>query len=112
MQGYVFLIIILLIMSVVNNLLMYHKCYHTKSLSSSDHNLHSDVDVMTINVYYKKENDTTKCYNHSTVGTPVIDNLKSMLSQYETNNSNKCVILYSNPTHAEYIKINKLSGLN
>lgn len=107
MQGYVFIIIILLILSVTNNLLMYNKCYLSKSLSSMDHNVNSDIDVMTVNIYYKKDNDKSKCYNHPTVGTPVIDNLKSMLAQYETNN--KCVVLYSNPTHAEYEKINKLA---
>lgn len=107
MQGYVFIIIVLLILSIANNLLMYYKCHSSKSLSSLDHNLNSDLDVMTINVYYKKDNVQTKCYNHSSIGVPVIDNLKSMLTQYES--KNKCVILYSNPTHTEYIKINDLS---
>lgn len=99
MNTFVFLLILLLLLSITTNLLMYNKCYIAEYPTNFDPKLNYNITMSPFNIYYV--NDDSKIQ--------LLNNLKHNFHTYEKNNN--CVILLSEPTDDDYKKINNLSNI-
>ncbi len=115
MNSFTILILLLLILSIANNLVMYHKCYISKNLIYDAQNnilnqaLDSNIGVYSANIYYTKNNLPTQCSNGNSSENVIIGDIKNILTQFENKNKNKCVITYGSPTSYDYEKIKLLA---
>lgn len=95
MDTFTIFIVILLILSIANNLLMYNKCYISRNLPTFDSRLKSTIGFMPINLYYA----------YGPGNYEFIENIKTNLYKLQNKNS---YITFGEPTFDEYIKINEM----
>ena len=98
MDSFTMFILILLILSVANNLIMYQKCYISRNMPTFDSRLNSSVGFLPINFYYILDSEDYSISN----------DLKKIISQYQLSNSKKCFVTYGDPSLDDYNKINSL----
>ena len=100
MDSFTILILILLILSIANNLIMYQKCYISRNLPTFDSKLNSSIGFFPINFYYVMKSDDYS----------ILDKLKELLGQYQNTNKSECFVTYENPSFDDYLKINSLQN--
>lgn len=110
MNSFTILLLILLILSIANNFIMYHKCYISRNITSVDPKLDPNIGFYPVNIYYLKNNNVSamQCPSSESSGSIIIDDIKNNLEQYVNKNKTKCVITYGEPTSYEYQKIKSL----
>lgn len=98
------IVIIILCISVMNNMYMYYKFYvKNDSLSdclSNNPFVPENIGVYHISVYYNKYNYMPKS---------IYEELKPALTDFETNNHGKYILTFGKPTQTEYAKIAELN---
>lgn len=115
MDNFSILILVLLILSIANNLIMYQKCYISRNLPSYDPKLNSTVGFYPINFYYSlspvqtsETSEETKYYTSNNL----LDDFKNTLVNFQKKYPNSCFVTLGNPSDDDYIKINKLEENN
>lgn len=98
MDTFTIFMVILLILSIANNLLMYNKCYISRNLPTYDPRLKSTIGFMPINIYYA----------YGSGNQEMIKNIKTNLSQLQE--KDKFQVTFGEPTFDEYIKINEMNN--
>ena len=98
-RTYLIIVIILLCVAIINNIIMYHKCYINNELS--DPFVPENVGIYRINVYYNKFNDP-----NNGIG----DEIKPFISPFKDKTFGKYVITYNKPSSLEYEQISKLGN--
>lgn len=106
------IIITLLILSIMTNLIMYHKYVINKDEKKLDPNIKDGIETKTLNIYYTKDYPNTKCYKYDmTYDNQICEDLKLVLDKYT--NENKNIFYYSigKPTKGDYYNINNLIAI-
>lgn len=106
MDSFLIIILILLIVSIANNLIMYNKCYISRNLPTFDSKLNSTIGFYPINFYYVINKNTSE--ESVQPNLQIVDNLKTLLMQYQSQNSSNCFITWGNPSNDDYNKINSM----
>lgn len=101
MDTFTIFIVILLILSIANNLLMYNKCYISRNLPTYDSRLKSTIGFLPINVYYPY-----KSGNYNT-----INEIKTALSKIQNNSNSNLYVTYETTSFDDYIKINEMDNV-
>ena len=96
---YLIITLVLLCIAIINNVLMYYKCYLNNELS--DPLLPENIGIYRINIYYNKFKDPI----HG-----IGDEIKQSLVQFKDKTFGKYVIAYNKPTKLEYEQISKLGN--
>ena len=97
MDTFTIFIIILLILSIANNLLMYNKCYISKNLASYDSHIKSTIGYLPIHVYY----------HYGSGNIDMINKIKSSLAQIKN-----AYVTYESTSFDDYVKINEMNDEN
>ena len=100
LRSYMILFIILLCISVINNVIMYYKCYVNNDIN--DPFVPENIGLFSVNIYYNK-------YNQPNEG--IYKELKPHIEPFITNNSSKYVVTYGKPSSNDYQKMSKLNLL-
>lgn len=98
-RTYLLLVIILLCIAIINNVVMYYKCYITDNLS--DPFVPENVGVYRINVYYNK-------YQYP--GQGIGDEIKPFVGPFKDKTFGRYVVTYNKPSQLEYQQISKLGN--
>lgn len=98
-RTYLLLFIILLCVSIINNVIMYYKCYVNNELS--DPFVPENIGVYKINVYYNK-------YRYPGIG--IGDEIKPFIDPFKDKTFGRYVVTYNKPTEREYQQISKLGN--
>lgn len=93
------IVIIILCISVVNNMYMYYKFYVKND--TRDPFIPENVGVYNISVYYNKYNYMPKS---------IYEELKPALSDFQTKNHGKYILTFEKPTQNEYTQIAELNN--
>lgn len=99
MKNYIFLILVLLIISIANNFIMYCKCYSSDLKTKLNPNTNTgfpdnpNIQTVTATLYYNKKNTNAKAKLVDNVNSKfsLPDNFKNSLQQFEILNPN-CVV--------------------
>lgn len=100
MDTFTIFIVILLILSIANNILMYSKCYISRNLPTYDPRLKSTIGFLPVNVYYL----------YGTNNQELIENIKNNFYQFQSKQSDKIHITFGDPTLDDYVKINEMAN--
>jgi hypothetical protein len=76
-------LIILLIISVINNLIMYNKCYKKNTIPNILDNLPEDINYSNFMIFYKNQNNN------------LINKFNNWINQFEEQNPNS-ILVYKN----------------
>lgn len=113
MNAFTTFILILLILSIVNNLIMYSSSYHKPYVK--DPLLPDNIGVLRYNVYYNIQTTQALGFkNHydperNISGISVKNDLDEMLNTYQKDNVGRCLIVSEDPTAEDYNKIQRIS---
>lgn len=97
MTTFLLLVIVLLCVAIVNNVVMYYKCYVNNDIN--DPFVPENVGVYRINIYYNK-------YIYPGIG----DEIKPFIEPFKNSTFGKYVITYNKPTPLEYQQISKIGN--
>jgi hypothetical protein len=98
-RTYLIFVIILLCIAIINNVIMYYKCYMNNDLN--DPFIPENMGVFRINVYYNKS-------RYPDAG--IRDEIKQYIDPFKDKTFGKYVISYNKPTQLEYQQISKLGN--
>lgn len=98
-RSYLVIVIILLCIAVVNNVIMYYKCYVNNEMN--DPFIPENVGVYKINIYYNK-------HRYSDIG--IGDEIKQYITPFKDKTFGKYVVSYNKPSELEYQQISKLGN--
>ncbi|VBB18073.1 hypothetical protein YASMINEVIRUS_536 [Yasminevirus sp. GU-2018] len=98
-RTYLVIVIILLCIAVVNNVVMYYKCYVDNE--QDDPFIPTNVGVYRVNIYYNK-------YRYPENG--VTEELKEFITPFKDKNFGRYVVTYNRPNSLEYRQISKLGN--
>ena len=98
-RGYLLLVIILLCISIINNFIMYFKCYINSDIS--DPFIPENIGVYRINIYYNK-------YKYPNQG--IGNEIKPHIDNFKDNVFGRYVVTYNKPSELEYQQISKLGN--
>lgn len=98
-RTYLVIVIILLCIAVINNVIMYYKCYVDNELN--DPFIPENIGVYRINIYYNK-------YTYPELS--IVEELKPFITPLKDKTYGKYVITYNKPTNLEYQQISKLGN--
>lgn len=98
-RTYLLIVIILLCIAIINNVVMYYKCYVHNDLS--DPFIPENVGVYKINVYYNK-------YQYPWDG--IGDEIKPFIDPFKDKTIGRYVVAYNKPSQLEYQQISKLGN--
>ena len=98
-RGYLLIVIVLLCLAIVNNVIMYYKCYVNNNLD--DPFVPENVGVYRINIYYNKYT-----YPNDGIG----EEIKPYLNPFKDKTFGKYVVTYNKPTQLEYQQVSKLGN--
>lgn len=98
-RDYLLVVIILLCIAIINNVIMYYKCYVNNNLN--DPFIPDNVGMYQINLYYNK-------FNYPDKGIGV--ELKPYIDPFKNKTFGKYVVTYNKPTQLEYQQISKLGN--
>lgn len=96
-RTYLLLAIILLCISIINNVVMYYKCYNNNDIA--DPFIPENVGVYKINIYYNK-------YQKQDIENEI----KTYIDPFKDKMINRYVVTYNKPKHIEYQQISKLGN--
>jgi hypothetical protein len=82
MSGFALILLILLILSIVNNVLMYNKCY-LSNIDKKNPFLPENVNVMNIKFYYNKT--PNNCTPGVVIENELMSALKPLTEKYKAN---------------------------
>lgn len=98
-RSYLLFVIILLCIAVVNNVVMYYKCYVNSNLD--DPWIPENMGVYRINIYYNKFK-----YPDSGIGNEI----QPFINPFKDKHYGKYVVTYNKPSQLEYQQISKLGN--
>ena len=98
-RTYLVFVIILLCITIINNVIMYYKCYVNNELN--DPFIPENIGVYRINVYYNK---------HKNPGVGIRDEIKKYIDPFKDKTFGEYVVTYNKPTQLEYQQISKLGN--
>lgn len=101
MSEYLLVVVLLLCLSIINNVIMYYKCYVNNV--SEDPFVPNNVGTYSINIYYNK-------YNYP--GNGIASEIKTYIDPFINKNIGKYVVSYNKPTQMEYQQIATLGYYN
>lgn len=102
-RTYLVFVIILLCIAIINNVIMYHKCYLNNNIN--DPFVPENIGVYRVNVYYNKFKDPG-----SSKG--IGNEIKQYIDPFKDKTHGKYVVSYDKPTQLEYQQISKLGNFN
>ena len=94
------MLLILLCVAIVNNFIMYYKCYLNNT--TNDPFVPPSVGKYQISVYYDK---------HMYPEDGLMEQIKPFLTPFKDKYFGKYVVTYGRPTRLEYEQISKLSSI-
>jgi hypothetical protein len=94
MNTFTIFVLILLMLSIANNLIMYNKCYVSRNIETIDPRLKNHISYSPINIYHTQHDNLT--------------NTLKMLNDYCDKHKKTCFISHGTPNYEDYKKINKL----
>lgn len=98
-RTYLVLVIILLCISIINNVIMYHKCYVNNEIN--DPFVPENIGVYRIGIYYNK-------YQYTEAG--IGNELKQYITHFKDKTFGKYVVTQNKPTQLEYQQMSKLGN--
>lgn len=98
-------VVVLLCIAIVNNVLMYYKCYVNNPID--DPFVPENIGVYRLNIYYNKY-----AYPGSLTGDGIRDELKSYIDPFKEKFYGRYVVSYDKPTTQEYQQISHLANYN
>lgn len=98
-RTYLIIVIILLCIAVINNVIMYYKCYVNNDLN--DPFIPENMGVFRINVYYNKSRYP---------GAGIREEIKQYIDPFKDKAFGKYVVSYNKPTQLEYQQISQLGN--
>src|SRR5271170_6867152 len=98
-RTYLIFVIILLCIAIINNVIMYYKCYVNND--SNDPFIPENVGVFRLNVYYNK-------FRYPDEG--IRDEIKPYVDPFKDKTFGRYVVSYNKPTQLEYQQISKLGN--
>jgi hypothetical protein len=114
MSWFAILLIILLAVSITNNLYMYSKCYSSGKLNKfkiSNVELNENMGVANITLVYNKLLKDSKCHKDESTGYVVYDNVSRELSKIHNNYPKDSVIIIDEPTVEQIEKLKLMAYL-
>jgi hypothetical protein len=103
------IIITLLILSILTNLIMYHKYVINKDEKKLDPKIKEGINTKLVNIYYTQNYPITKSYKYDmTTDSQIIEDLKILLDKYQDNNKYTFYYTLGKPTTGDYYNINNL----
>lgn len=100
-KTYLIVVVILLCIAVVNNILMYYKCYLSVNNETRDPFVPENIGVYRINIYYNK-------YRYPETG--LVQELQPHIQPFKDKSIGRYVVTYGKPTSLEYQQISKLGN--
>lgn len=97
-RTYLILTILLLSVSIINNVIMYNKCYINNKLN--DPFVPENIGMYTINIYYNKNSYPEK---------GIYEALHPYIDEFKNNNISKYVVTYNKPTSDQYKQMTQLT---
>ena len=110
MDGFTSIIFILLILSIINNFVMYYNMYNP--ITKRDPLLPNNIGVIKYDVYYNVEtnrNENIDDMHLDYAKIPVKEDLDQIFDAYQNKNPGKYLILNNRPTNSDYRKIMAIS---
>ena len=98
-RGYLTIVIILLCIAIINNVIMYYKCYVNNNLD--DPFVPENVGVYRVNIYYNK-------YRYP--GDGINEEISPYITPFKDKTFGKYVVTQNRPTQLEYQQISKLGN--
>lgn len=98
-RAYLMLVIVLLCIAIINNVVMYYKCYVNNQ--NNDPFVPENVGVYRINVYYNK-------YTYPESG--IYNEMKEYIDPFKDKYFGRYVVTYNKPSTLEYQQISKLGN--
>ena len=94
------MVIILLCIAIINNVIMYYKCYVNNNLN--DPFIPENIGVYRLNVYYNKY--------HFPDNGGIQTELQQYIDPFKNKTFGKYVVTYNRPTQLEYQQISELGN--